>query len=76
MQTLRVSVWRGAEQGAFQSFEVPRHASQTVLDVITHIQRHIVGHHQYIRRTQLIETGRRRNRMTAAIHVILRLYQQ
>ncbi len=41
MQTLRVSVWRGAEQGAFQSFEVPRHASQTVLDVITHIQRHI-----------------------------------
>ncbi|MDX1376059.1 MAG: 2Fe-2S iron-sulfur cluster-binding protein [Burkholderiales bacterium] len=41
MQVLRVNVWRGAEQGAFQSFEVPRHASQTVLDVVTHIQRHL-----------------------------------
>ncbi len=41
METLQVKVWRGAEQGAFQSFEVPRRASQTVLDVITHIQRHL-----------------------------------
>lgn len=41
MDILRVKVWRGAEQGAFQSFEVPRRASQTVLDVITHIQRHL-----------------------------------
>jgi fumarate reductase iron-sulfur subunit len=41
MEVLRVKVWRGAEQGAFQSFEVPRQASQTVLDVITHIQRHL-----------------------------------
>jgi fumarate reductase iron-sulfur subunit len=41
MEMLRVNVWRGAEQGAFQSFEVPRQASQTVLDVITHIQRHL-----------------------------------
>lgn len=41
MEILRVRVWRGAEQGAFQSFEVPREASQTVLDVITHIQRHL-----------------------------------
>ena len=41
MEILRVNVWRGAEQGAFQSFEVPRQASQTVLDVITHIQRHL-----------------------------------
>jgi fumarate reductase iron-sulfur subunit len=39
--TLRVSVWRGAAQGALQSFEVPREASQTVLDVVTHIQRHL-----------------------------------
>ncbi len=38
---LRVSVWRGAEEGAYQSFDVPRHASQTVLDVVTHIQRHL-----------------------------------
>jgi len=41
MENLRVKVWRGAEQGAYQSFEVPRRASQTVLDVITHIQRHL-----------------------------------
>ena len=39
MSTLRVSVWRGTEAGRFQSFEVPRLASQTVLDVVTHIQR-------------------------------------
>jgi succinate dehydrogenase iron-sulfur subunit len=39
MSTLQVRVWRGAAQGAFQSFDVPRHASQTVLDVVTHIQR-------------------------------------
>jgi fumarate reductase iron-sulfur subunit len=32
-------VWRGKADGAFQAFEVPRHASQTVLDVVTHIQR-------------------------------------
>jgi fumarate reductase iron-sulfur subunit len=36
---LRVRVWRGTEQGGFQSFEVPRLESQTVLDVITYIQR-------------------------------------
>ena len=41
MRVLRVSVWRGAAEGAFQSFEVPRHESQTVLDVVTHIQRHL-----------------------------------
>jgi len=39
MNTLKVRVWRGGAQGAFQSFDVPRHASQTVLDVVTHIQR-------------------------------------
>jgi len=39
MSTLRVSVWRGTESGHFQSFEVPRLKSQTVLDVVTHIQR-------------------------------------
>ncbi|HEX7053250.1 MAG TPA: succinate dehydrogenase/fumarate reductase iron-sulfur subunit [Burkholderiales bacterium] len=36
---LQVSVWRGGERGRFQAFEVPRHASQTVLDVVIHIQR-------------------------------------
>ena len=39
MKPLNVQVWRGGAQGSFQSFEVPRHASQTVLDVVTHIQR-------------------------------------
>ena len=37
--TLKVRVWRGGAEGAFQPFDVPRHASQTVLDVVTHIQR-------------------------------------
>ncbi len=36
-----VSVWRGnADGGQFQRFEVPRFSSQTVLDVVTWIQRH------------------------------------
>ena len=39
METLKVEVWRGGEDGKFQAFEVPRRASQTVLDVVTHIQR-------------------------------------
>ena len=34
-----VRVWRGGADGCFESFEVPRHASQTVLDVVTYIQR-------------------------------------
>ena len=38
---LEVRVWRGNAEGRFQSFEVPRHPSQTVLDVVTHIQRHL-----------------------------------
>lgn len=36
---MQVKVWRGKADGAFQEFAVPRHASQTVLDVVTHIQR-------------------------------------
>jgi fumarate reductase iron-sulfur subunit len=39
LSTLKVQVWRGGAKGAFQPFDVPRHASQTVLDVVTHIQR-------------------------------------
>jgi len=39
LSALQVRVWRGGATGAFQQFEVPRHASQTVLDVVTHIQR-------------------------------------
>ena len=40
-RTLTVRVWRGAEAGEFRTYDVPRQASQTVLDVVTHIQRNI-----------------------------------
>ena len=36
---LTVEVWRGAARGAFQAFRVPRRLNQTVLDVVTEIQR-------------------------------------
>jgi fumarate reductase iron-sulfur subunit len=38
---LDVKVWRGGAEGAFQSFQVPREPSQTVLDVVTYIQRSV-----------------------------------
>ena len=38
---LYVTVWRGGAAGKFQEFRVPRRESQTVLDVVTYIQRHI-----------------------------------
>jgi fumarate reductase iron-sulfur subunit len=38
--SLNVSIWRGGEHGAYQQFEVPAQANQTVLDVVTWIQRH------------------------------------
>jgi fumarate reductase iron-sulfur subunit len=36
---LAVEVWRGAGDGRFQTFQVPRRAHQTILDVVTQIQR-------------------------------------
>jgi fumarate reductase iron-sulfur subunit len=39
LSDLQVRVWRGGAEGAFQRFEVPRRESQTVLDVVTYIQR-------------------------------------
>ena len=39
MSLLRVSVWRGGASGEFRTYEVPRLESQTVLDVVTYIQR-------------------------------------
>jgi fumarate reductase iron-sulfur subunit len=39
LNKLKVDVWRGGSGGSFQSFDVPRHASQTVLDIVTYIQR-------------------------------------
>lgn len=38
---LEVAAWRGAEVGEFHRYEVPHRESQTVLDVITYIQRHL-----------------------------------
>jgi fumarate reductase iron-sulfur subunit len=39
LKVLRVKVWKGGAQGAFHEHEVPRQPSQTVLDVVTYIQR-------------------------------------
>jgi fumarate reductase iron-sulfur subunit len=44
MNTLSVRVWRTAADGAggrFVAYDVPRSPAQTVLDVVTHIQRRI-----------------------------------
>ena len=41
MDMLQVSVWRGAEAGGYRTYEVPRQESQSVLDVVTYIQRYI-----------------------------------
>lgn len=38
---LKVKVWRGNEQGEFVEYLVPRNSNQTVLDVVTYIQRKI-----------------------------------
>ena len=38
---LQVRVWRGGADGAFREYQVPRRESQTVLDVVTHIQRNL-----------------------------------
>lgn len=38
---LAVSIWRGDAAGAFQSFAVPQRANQTVLDVVTFVQRNL-----------------------------------
>ncbi|MFQ5754818.1 MAG: succinate dehydrogenase/fumarate reductase iron-sulfur subunit [Acidiferrobacterales bacterium] len=37
---LDVTVWRGADQGRFVSYDVPLRDNQTVLDIVTYIQRH------------------------------------
>lgn len=38
---ITVKIWRGKRQGHFDTFQVPARKSQTVLDVVTHIQRHM-----------------------------------
>jgi fumarate reductase iron-sulfur subunit len=39
--TLRVAVWRGGAAGRLVDYAVPAQESQTVLDVVTYIQRHL-----------------------------------
>lgn len=39
-ERLTVEVWRGREDGYFQTFEVPARPRQTVLDLVTWVQRH------------------------------------
>jgi fumarate reductase iron-sulfur subunit len=38
---LTVSLWRGGDAGQYQVFAVPQRESQTVLDVVTYVQRHL-----------------------------------
>ena len=39
--TLQVSLWRGGSDGRYMPYEVPLRANQTVLDVVTWVQRHL-----------------------------------
>src|SRR5260370_7110187 len=41
MSTVGVKVWGGGAEGSFQTFPVPRRDGQTVLDVVTYIQRRL-----------------------------------
>jgi len=41
LDTIRVSVWRGVTEGEFVTYEVPARPSQTVLDIVTYIQRRL-----------------------------------
>jgi fumarate reductase iron-sulfur subunit len=36
---LSVAIWRGGAEGEYRAYEVPRRDSQTVLDVVTYVQR-------------------------------------
>src|SRR5688500_10428280 len=36
---IEVSLWRGKDQGRYQTFQVPQRENQTVLDVVTWVQR-------------------------------------
>ena len=40
-EELSVSLWRGREDGRYQAYSVPRRESQTVLDVVTFVQRNL-----------------------------------
>lgn len=38
---LKVALWRGREEGRYESYDVPQRESQTVLDLVTYVQRHL-----------------------------------
>jgi fumarate reductase iron-sulfur subunit len=38
---LQISLWRGGKDGRYRTYAVPRRESQTVLDVVTFVQRHL-----------------------------------
>lgn len=38
-KSLTVRIWRGREDGAFQTYQVPARDNQTVLDIVTEVQR-------------------------------------
>jgi fumarate reductase iron-sulfur subunit len=38
---LKVSLWRGGQSGRYQVFSVPQRENQSVLDVVTYVQRHL-----------------------------------
>src|SRR5437588_3393680 len=38
---LTVSLWRGAQEGRYETYKVPLRENQTVLDVVTFVQRHL-----------------------------------
>jgi fumarate reductase iron-sulfur subunit len=40
-ETLTIEIWRGRDEGDFQIYSVPHQAKQTVLDVVSYIQRRL-----------------------------------
>ncbi len=40
-KTIAVSIWRGSEAGRYETFTVPLRDNQTVLDIVTHVQRNL-----------------------------------
>src|SRR5690348_7288351 len=39
--TLHASIWRGDANGRFETYPVPRYQNQTILDVVTYVQRRL-----------------------------------
>lgn len=40
-QILDVEIWRGDQSGGYSSYQVPRNTRQTVLDIVTYVQREL-----------------------------------